>query len=369
MKKNPKKKIIISCYDDLKNPVYSGGGAYSVARLAKKLAKKYKVTVLTGTYKNAKNEIIDGVKYLRIGSDILGHKIGQLIFQIALIKYAKKAEFNIWIEGSTPPFTFSLLPMLTKKPVISWIHMICSYDIQRKYFLKLHFIEKTLCKPYRYIIVPTTWVEKEIKNMNKQAVIKKIPYGYNQSFSPAHKKTSNKNKYLLFIGRIEINQKGLDLLLKSLSLSKDNTKVIIAGKGAAGEEKKLNDLINKYKLYNKVQLIGRVVNNEKEQLLNNASAVIIPSRYETFVTVAQESIIHQKPVICFDIPQNEWIEKKYSFKITPFDTRKLAEIMNKVCTKKTYKNITIRDKKTFINKFSWENFTAKFESFIAKIAL
>src|SRR5947209_2354 len=110
-----KLSIIISSYDDIKNPVYGGGGAQAVHQLAKKLAARYTVTVLTGTYKKAKNEMVDKVLYKRVGSDIFGHKIGQLLFQYALLRHAKKGNFDIWIESSTPPFTFSLLPLFCKK--------------------------------------------------------------------------------------------------------------------------------------------------------------------------------------------------------------------------------------------------------------
>ncbi len=224
-----KTKIIISSYDDLKNPVYSGGGAYAVHQLAKRLSKKYSVTVVTGSFKKAKNQMIDNVSYVRIGSCVFGHKIGQLIYQFALLKYSRNQKYDLWIESTTPPFTFSLLSKYSKKPVIAWVNMLCGEDMQRKYKLNFRVIEQELCKLYKHIITPTDWVKKEVLKMNKDSEVSTITLGL-------EKKTAIKNvinnfmlkNYLLFLGRIEVDQKGLDLLIKALFLTRDEIQLVIA---------------------------------------------------------------------------------------------------------------------------------------------
>ena len=367
MNKTKINKIIISSYDDLKNPVYAGGGAYSVNELANKLSKKYSVTVITAKFKDSKNTNFGGIRFLKIGSDIFGHKIGQIIFQFALLQYARKSEYDIWIEGSNPPFTFSLLPMFAKKPVISWVHMICSYDMKRKYHINLRFIEKAFCELYKYIIVPTKWVQDEVKNMNKKALIQNIPYGFNNDTASYPKKYSNtKKKILLFIGRIEINQKGLDLLIQALAYSQAKIKIIIAGCGAIKEQEELMELIKRYNVKNKVTFIGKIHGAKKARLFKQASAVVIPSRYETFVTVALESIVNRKPIICFNIPQNSWIPARFAYKVKPFDTKLLARAIDNLTKVNKSKKITADDRRSYIKNFSWNNFTKQVEMYIAK---
>lgn len=367
MKRKKKLSLVISSYDDLKNPIYSGGGAHSVHQVAKNLTKKHKVTVLTGTYKNAKNEILDKVEYVRIGSDVLGHKIGQLIYQYSLIKYARKKNYDIWIESSTPPFTFSLLPLFCKKPVISWINMLCSYDMQRKYKLNFRTIEQELCKLYKYVIAPTDWVKNEIKTMNKKTKIFTITQGFEREMPKKPlKKIAGLDKYLLFIGRIEVNQKGLDLLLQALPFTDKKTKVVIAGSGSYQEEHKLSNLIERFRIAKKTKRIGRVRGEKKEILLKYAKAVIIPSRFETFSLSALEAIMHQKPIICFDIPQLKWIPKKYAFKINPFSIPELAYCIDKVFLSKIKSNISDQERKEYLKKFNWTNIAQKFEVIISK---
>lgn len=370
MNKIIKKKLIISSYDDQKNPVYSGGGAYVVHQLARNLVKKYEVTVITSTYQKAKSETIDGIKYIRTGSDIFGHKIGQLIFQYSLLKYALKNKYDIWIESTTPPFTFSLLPLFFKKPVVSWVNMLCSFDMQRKYKLNLRPIERELCKLYKYIIVPTDWVKKEIKIMNKNAkTLTMAPTIEQERHRKPIKKMRELDNYILFIGRIEINQKGLDLLLQAMSLTVKKIQLVIAGSGFRQEQKKLHYLIKKYDLERKVRVIGRVNGLKKEAVFKYSKAVVIPSRFETFSLTAMESILHQKPIICFNIPQLDWIPEKFALKITPFKLKKLAKAIDKIYSDKTTKRIFAHDKKEFLKNYNWKKNTQEFLKYISRIPL
>lgn len=369
MKKYKKLSIVISSYDDIENPVYAGGGSYAVHELAKGLAQKYKVTVLTGTYKEAKNELIDNVKYARIGSSVLGHKIGHLFFQYALLRYASRNDYDLWIESSTPPFTFSLLPLFSRKPVIIWINMLCCLDMRRKYKIDFEFIEHSLSKLYTHIIVPTDWVFREIKAMNKTAKVFMITQGIDvlKSPQPPFTKVGENGSYLLYIGRIEVDQKGLDLLLQALSITLEDVRLIIAGTGAKKEEDKLTDLISRYGVTKKVKRVGRVELSGKAILLKKAKAVIVPSRFETFSLSALESIIYQKPVICFDIPQLKWISEKYSVKIRPFSISQLAHSIDGIFSGKIKRRIKKKESAEILKKYNWDNSLQKFEEIIESL--
>lgn len=361
-------RIIISLYDDLKNPVYAGGGALSAYELAKRLGRKNQVTVITGTYKHAKNEVLEQVAYIRIGSDFFGHKIGQLIYQIALPFYAIKLNYDMWIESTTPPFTFSLLPLFTKKPVLAWVNMLCSADMQRKYRLNFQIIERFLARLYSYIVVPTEFSRQSILKMNKKATLYEISFGFTlPSKVNSQVSIQSQNTMFLYLGRIEVNQKGLDLLIEAASLTNQFITVIIAGNGSKAEEKLMLSLINRYGVGDRVKFVGRVGGDVKEKLIIQSNALIIPSRFETFNLVALESIGHQKPVVCFDIPQLSWIPDKYSFKIATFSPAKLANIMDDIAAKVRTKVITQKEKNSFLKPYNWDYVAAEFEKCICEL--
>ncbi|MCL5774634.1 MAG: glycosyltransferase, partial [Patescibacteria group bacterium] len=235
-------RIIFSNYDDVRNPHYGGGGALAVHEIAKRLAGDFNVTVLTGKYRNCRNETIDGVNYERIGANIFGPKIGQLIFQIALSFYARRKKYDLWVESFTPPFSTSFLPLFTKKPVIGLAHTLAGKDAARKYKLPFHFIEKQGLKVYQNFIAVSKFVKTEILAANPKAQVHVIPNGVDWPET----KRQPLGEYILFLGRMEVDQKGLDLLLKAYCqiLDKVNFPLYIAGAGTAKEESKLKKLIN-----------------------------------------------------------------------------------------------------------------------------
>lgn len=363
-----RKKIIISSYDDLENPVYSGGGAVSVHEVAKRLTDKYNVTVITGTYKGAVDQIKNRVRYVRTGSDFLGHKIGQIIYQIALIKQAIMLNYDVWIESATPPFTFSLLPFIVRKPLIVWIGMLSGEDMQRKYFLNFRRIERFFARFYTRFIVPTRWVYEQVRAMNDKAVIDLIPCGYAESvmLKKTNKDVSLKSKYLLFIGRVEINQKGLDLLLRAMSNSNKKISLVIAGGGEVSEMNKLIELIKQYKLDERVHLAGRVSGEKKSALLKNASATVISSRFESFSLTALESLSYQTPVVCFSIPQLSWIPNKFSYKAKPYNVKQLSKIFDKIASSRNTK-LAKNPVKKYLKDYSWDKISNEIKKLLTSV--
>lgn len=203
LKKSNKPKIIFSSYDDLKNPYYGGGGAYAVHEVAKRLVKKFDITVLTGKYPGCRSQRINGVKYKRIGLSCTGPKLDQMIFHFFLPFYVLKEDFQIWVENFTPPYSTSFLQLLTRKPVIGLVHMLSSDYMQRKYKLPFHIIQNLGLKKYKYLIVLTEEMKNRISAVNPKAKIKVIPNGID--LIKTKQNNSNNKKYILFIGRIDVH--------------------------------------------------------------------------------------------------------------------------------------------------------------------
>lgn len=346
---NTKKRITISSYDDIKNPFYAGGGAYIVHKSAQELSKKFAVTVVTGKYPNSKNEVIDGIHYKRIGLALGGSKIGQIAYQIALLSEVKKDNYDAWIESFTPPFSTSFLPFFTKKPVVGLVHMLSAADMVRKYKLPFHLIENFGLRQYKKFIVTQNQTKREIHQQNRKAKIIVIPNGVEKI-----KTVSAVKKHVLFIGRIEVNQKGLDLLLNAYKKSRISQKLVIAGSGEAKQISILKTLIKDLKLQSKVALVGRVDGIKKQKLLSEAICTVVPSRFETFSLVCLESLSAGVPLVSFNIPGLKWIPNGYSIKVHPFDTEKLSVAISEVTKNSKTHNTIAKKGQMYAKKFSWE---------------
>jgi phosphatidylinositol alpha-mannosyltransferase len=359
-------KIVFSNYDDLKNPYYAGGGARAVHEVAKRLAKDNEVTVFTGKYPGARDETIDGVVYVRTGTVLDGPKVGQLAYQLCLIPMVLRGGFDVWVESFTPPFSTSLLPLLTKKPVIGLVHMLAAQDMTRKYRLPIfNMLEKRGLKFYRYLITPSNWIREKISSVNPEAKVRVIPNGVD---IVEKSQTKAPKKHILFLGRIEIDQKGLDLLLTAYSKVSSRIKypLVIAGSGEKSELDKLNLLIKKLGIKDLVKLAGRVKGEKKERLFEAALFVVIPSRYETFSITALEAMARGVSLVVFDIEGFGWIPGATAVKVPGFDVSKLSQKMLELSKNRQRLSEMGKSGKKYAKRFGWEKISDQYAQFLSE---
>lgn len=361
-----KKKIIFSSYDDIHNPFYGGGGASSIYEIVSRLSSFFDVTVITGNYKGAKSIREKNVLYKRIGPDFLGPRISQLLFSFLLPFYVKKEKFDIWVESFTPPFSTACLQLYTKKPVIGLVHMLAGIDMERKYKLPFRFIEQKGLKMYKHFIVPRETTKTTIARINDQASIYVIPNGINKVKSY---EKQIKEKYILFIGRLEFNQKGLDLLINGYRsiASKTTIPLVIAGSGSSRDEMEVKKMIQAYGLENKIKLVGKVTGEKKAQLLHGCAVVVIPSRFETFSIVALEAMSYGKPIVSFAISGLDWLSFGAALKVKPFDIKEFGNTLFKVLNdKKLQKKMSVIGRRAAL-KYSWEKVGTLYKNAIKSI--
>lgn len=363
--KTLKKKIIFSTYDDVKNPYYGGGGARAIREIAAR-CPEFDITIITGNYPGAVNKTEKGVHYKRIGPARLGPRLSQLLFHMILPFYVKTESFDLWIESFTPPFSTSFLQMYTKKPVIGLVHMLSAEDMVRKYLLPFQLIENRGIKTYHSFITVTETSKQKIKKLNPEAQVSVIPNGI-AATNPAAATTPAENT-ILYIGRLEFNQKGLDLLVDAFSSIKHQTdaRLVIAGSGLPKDEKKLRDKIRQLGLTDRVTLTGRVEGRRKEQLLSGCKLVVIPSRLETFGVVALEAMAYAKPVVTFDIEGLKWLPAGSALKAKPFDYKDLGTKLLKVLNNPQKSDSMATAATRSIGDYSWDQVTAKYHEVISE---
>jgi glycosyltransferase involved in cell wall biosynthesis len=359
------KKIIISNYDDLYNPFYGGGGARAVHEVASRLKNKFEILVITSKYHNSKSGTIDGVLYKRIGVSFVGPRLSQLIFLLLLPYYVLASRFDVWIENFTPPIGSIFLNIFTRRPVIGLIHMLPAKDMERKYLLPFSLIQNIVVRLRKQFIVLTAESESSIRRINKKADIEIIPNGV----SVPNTSSSRKKRHILFIGRIEYDQKGLDLLIEAYS--KLNRKItptlIIAGTGSENDEKKLKEKINTYHLDAKIKLVGRVSGTYRDLLFNQSIMCVCPSRFETQSLVALEAMSYGVPLICFNIDGLNWIPAEASLKADQFNTSQLAKLMKMVLASAKLRKKLITNGRKFAKLHSWDKSAIKYQNYIDRI--
>ena len=361
-----KPRLIISNYDDLKNPYYAGGGAVAVHEVARRLTDTFSVTVLTAAFPGSSDQVIDGVLYQRLGPQSAGPFLGQLLFRLLLPLRALRADFDVWLETFGPPFTSSFLPLFTKKPVIGLVHMLPALDMQRKYRVPFlpRLVETLALRTYSRFISLSDSSRSEILRFHPGAGVTVIPNGVNLPARLPHLSP----QHLLFLGRLEVNQKGLDLLLYAyrLLLAHNPPPLVIAGSGSTRDTQILRRLVVRLGLQDQVVFPGRVEGIIRDRLYRQALFVIQPSRFETFSLVSLEALAYGKPLVCFDIPGLKWLPGFCARKAASLTPQALYQAMADCLTSTDTRHRLTSHSRAFAHGFNWNVIATRYHAVISQ---
>jgi glycosyltransferase involved in cell wall biosynthesis len=132
---------------------------------------------------------------------------------------------------------------------------------------------------------------------------------------------------VLFIGQL-VPRKGFDLLAQAMPLvvrAVPTARFVLVSHNRAGEGE-LQRLVEEGGVAERVRLLGRVSEEEKQRLLAEAAVVVAPSRYEGFGIPLIEALLAGAPVVTTDVMAgNEVIEHERTGLLTPYgDVEALA---------------------------------------------
>jgi glycosyltransferase involved in cell wall biosynthesis len=187
-----------------------------------------------------------------------------------------------------------------------------------KYRLPFFLIERLGLRFYRDIVVLSAADRAVVSAANPSVAVHVIPNGIRQT--SLNEQTLGRGDHVLFLGRIDVWKKGLDLLLAAYDKSRVAMPLLIAGAGTPREERKLKALLDAAD--GDIHWVGHVAGQRKQELLERSAVVVMPSRHETFGLSALEAMSCGKPVLHFDLPTLLWIDG--SVRVPPLDVNALA---------------------------------------------
>jgi len=161
----------------------------------------------------------------------------------------------------------------------------------------------------------------------------KIPLGINLNLFRRYQKYKINDNFLLFVGRFDIDQKGIDILLKAIKISRkefNNIKLYIIGDHSENKIKIIK-MIKKLNLENEVLILGNISKEELIKYYHNCRALVLPSRFEPFGLVILEAFACSKPVIASrvgGIP--EIVNEKNGILFKAEDANELAKAIIKI---------------------------------------
>lgn len=358
--------IAVLDMDNLKNPHWAGGQARVTMEIGKRLVERHSITVYCSKYPGYEDYTENGIKYIHVGLGSNHPRLNNIAYILILPFVVRKMEADIILENFTAPFSTCFSPLFTKIPVVFLTSFFNPKALEKKYKIPFHVITKFGLKFYKYGIPLTKEQESEVKKNNNKINTMVIPNGVDGNYFDHP--IAEKN-YILYFGRIDINSKGIDLLLEAFSLIRKHITedLYVMGSGVQSEEKKVRNLIKAYKLGKRVRLLGRISSPEKEWYIAESKFVVCPSRYESLGLSALESMALGKAIVCFDIPGFKWADDNCCLKVVKISAEALAEKIMGASKNHNVRRNLAKKAREFARNYNWDRSAQLYESFFEQV--
>ncbi|MEJ8859999.1 glycosyltransferase family 4 protein [Variovorax robiniae] len=323
-------KILHLDPDDIDNPL-SGGGPVRTLEIYRRLAKRHEITVLTPTFPGSTPELYrDGIRYVRLGRKIRNHGSSHHItFLAALPAAVRNFEYDLLVEDFMPPCSATWTPLFRRKdkPMVASVQWFSARDYTKKLKLPFHWGEEYGVRLYDNFVVMTQAMRERIERRHRGARCHVIGNGVDGTLFNV---TSRPGQGILYLGRLEVGTKGLDLLLSAYAKIPLSDRQPLTLAGTLQEEAEVRRLVQDHGLTDWVRITGPFDATRRSELLASCRFVVMPSRTETFgMTIAEANAAARQVVVWDQAPMNE-VASPGSPRVKPFDVGAYALAMREL---------------------------------------
>jgi glycosyltransferase involved in cell wall biosynthesis len=302
-------KILHCLYDEINNPWVGGGGALRLIELYKRFPKDVEIELISGRYPGAQDWQRENIRMRYLGTDRKHYMWSRVSYSMAARRFIRKNQHEYdWVIEDFSPFSplfiHNLVP--AERRILQMQNYIGRENHLRKFpFLGrlTHWIEDHSVRQNRRFIFSSPDLQMQVKDVFGEIVQESIPVynGVQEELFRSNEITAESEKFVLFLGRLDKYQKGVDFLFERLAELQDlnDLQVKICGEGP--DEHDLRRLATQLNLSGCLSWEGRVEAKRKETLLSTAHFVVMPSRFESWGIVSIEAQASSTPVLARDI--------------------------------------------------------------------
>ncbi|MBL8026603.1 MAG: glycosyltransferase family 4 protein [Fibrobacteres bacterium] len=358
--------ILHIIYDDCDNPWLGGGGARRTYEIYKRFPDSTNITILTGYYSGAKRiETIGKITYVRLGLPF-NYLISRITFSLAAMVKLRQLKYDVVVDDYTafsPCFSF----WLAKSPVIGSFQNLHSQKAAKgKGLIKglsARFFDFFALRYFKnFTAVSPFLTEQILKRAKYRHNVRFIGIGIDQVLFNIGNRLNEDDPYILYIGRLEIFQKGIDVLLQAYMKLKTKPILLLAGTGA--DEAKIKEMVKSLGIESTVRFAGRFSNEEKLEILRKALFVVMPSRFEGLPVVPLEAMAAGRAFIGTNIHGTRDICNGKALLAEPGNSDELAELMSSIINDSTLRDKLESQGREYSRSYQWSAIAEQFHDFI-----
>ena len=360
-------RILHLAYEDPRQPG-SGGGSVRTLEVDRRLAERHEVTALVAAYPGARQRVEDGVRWVPIGPARPG-RLPRLAYFALLGREVRLRRADVVVEDFGAPFGVAMSPLFSRTPVVASVQWLFARQMRAKYGLPFDVVESAGLRWYRDFIAVSDWLAGEIRRRRPGAHVQTIANGVDPV---AFRTGARPPAHLLFLGRLDREQKGTDLLVDIAwhlheRLGDSMPPLLVAGDGPARRETEQS--VAARGLEHRVRFLGRVDGAPRFDLMASAFALLMPSRFETFGLVAAEAQAAGAPVVAFDVgPLREVAEGGGARLAPPFDTAAFAREAAAFVERPGLREATVGQGRAWAARYDWDDIARAVEAHLERAA-
>jgi len=292
--------------DDLDNPL-AGGGPVRTFEICRRLAQRHEITVLTPTFAGSTPEKVrEGVRYRRLGRKVGDHGSSHHItFGLALPGAVRRFDTDLIVEDFMPPCSATWTPLFKPRhtPLVASVQWFYARSYTDQLKLPFHWGESHGLRLYSHFVVLTESMKQLIERRRPGARCHVVPNGVDDGL---FRVAPHAGRGILFLGRLELHTKGIDLLLQAYARIPEAEREPLTLAGTVQEPEALQAMLAQSGLAGWVRVTGPYDARQRAQLLEQCRCVAMPSRFETFGMTIAEANAAAKPTVIWDAtPMNE----------------------------------------------------------------
>jgi glycosyltransferase involved in cell wall biosynthesis len=266
-----------------------------VFELYRRLADRVDATVITGNYPGARDGLREGVRYEHLGAP-RPYAWSRLSYALNASHRLKQGDYDVAVFDFS---AYTPLVIPTNRPVAITVHHLTGPTAKERWGRVLGGLvgwnERRTLRRTPWFTATAQATFAELGMMMPQANIHLVQAGVPDDLFELPRRDEG---YLLYFGRLDWYQKGLDTLLEAISLvlrDHPGLRVIVAGRGK--DTPRVEAEIARLGLAGRIEIAGPVDEDRKRSLLARAAMLLMPSRFEGFGMVAAEAMAAGVPVV------------------------------------------------------------------------
>jgi glycosyltransferase involved in cell wall biosynthesis len=365
-------KILHLLYESRGDPFGIGGVGIRAYEIYRRIQERHDVTLLCRKYPGARDGKVAGLRHIFVGTESRSLTKTLLSYAYHASRFVQRhgLEYDIIIEEYSPAIpTFYQRSLRT--PVVLQVQGYTGILYFRKYnlFYAVFLFLSELLRTWFYtnfIFINHEMMEKFYLKREKHSAV--IPNGISSQLLDI---PDDEMDYILYIGRIDVYGKGLDILLDAYGeffQSFPEIRLVIAGDGRDRERfqsmlMKLPEGIRK-----NIEMPGWISDERKGSVFSKAVFVVFPSRHEAQPIAVLEAMGSGKAVLVSDLPEFRFVKDTGAgTEFKAGDARSLVQAMKELVTHGERKEMGQRGRE-WVKHYLWDNVALKYEGFLYEIA-